>query len=92
MIKQTLITIGRLKLYHEYSGDGDGFARVGHPDEKTVFGSMQSQIWSAIEGAIQGVELIAEGLVSNEYAAKTLQKLRESCDDESYETLTAKLN
>jgi hypothetical protein len=83
-----MITIEKIKIFNSYSGDIDGFARVGCDNEKKLFDNSD---WSLIENLIQDIELINKKIVAQTYINQTLLKLKVNCDRESFELLTNKI-
>ena len=78
------ITIDKLMVYYKYSGDIDGFARVGRADEKKSFGSGD---WELIDVFIQDLELINKGLTSEKFTKSTLERIKELADEQAFTLL-----
>ncbi len=72
----TIINIDRLKIYRNYGGDIDGLLRMGKKSDLDVFGSDLDDIWGKITSFIQDVELLEKGLVSKEYADKSIEAIK----------------
>lgn len=79
-----MIDYKKIKLYYEFDGDDDAFARSGlykkgiiNPDE-----------WSLIRGFIWDIELIKKGIASTSFIEKVHEKIRSSfIDSQSLEVL-----
>jgi hypothetical protein len=83
-----LINIDRLKIYRNYGGDIDGLLRMRKKADLDHFGSDVAKIWGKITSFTQDIELIEKGLVSKEYADKTIHEIKELSDDQVFDELT----
>ena len=84
----TVINIDRLNIYRNYGGDIDGLLRTGKKSDLNVFGSDLDEIWGEITNFSQDIELIEKGLVSKEYADKSIEKIKSICDQQAFDELT----
>ncbi|GEM58372.1 hypothetical protein B0A78_07070 [Flavobacterium columnare NBRC 100251 = ATCC 23463] len=83
-----MITKEKIKVFDSYNGDIDGPARVGSDYEKKLFGNNE---WSLIDNFYQDIELINKRLAAQTYIEQTFVKLKENCDNESFEIFTGKI-
>ena len=84
----TIINIDRIKIYRNYGGDIDGLLRMGKKSDLDEFGSDLDNIWGKITSFSQDLELIDKGLVSKEYADKTIEEIKSLCDQQAFDELT----
>ena len=84
----TIINIERIKIYRNYGGDIDGLLRMGKKSDLDEFGSEIDNIWGKITSFSQDIELIENGLVSKEYADKTIEEIKSLCDQQAFDELT----
>ncbi len=82
ILGQPMITIEKVKIFDSYGGDFDGLARVGREYEKKMF---DNNDWSLIDNFYQDSELINKGLAAQTYIEQTFAKLKENCDQESFD-------
>lgn len=81
------ITIEKLKIFEQYEGDEDSFARAGRKREKDLF---QIGEWNLIKNFQQRLEMIEKGLTSSDFQTKTLTDLKEVADSTTFDLLTKK--
>lgn len=74
-----MITRDKLKIYKKYSGDIDGWARVGKKSELEI---MSDDDWTLVDELLQNLELVEKGLASDSFKSQTLDKLNSACDSE----------
>lgn len=74
-----MITSVKLKIYNKYSGNIDGWARVG---KKSELSKMNDDDWILIDELLQSLALVDQGLASESLKAKTIEKLNSHCDSE----------
>ena len=71
-----LVTLARLRVYQEYGGDIDAWARRAHDD------SMTDDDWHLIERLRQDLFLVASGQASPALRMATENRLRAATDSE----------
>jgi hypothetical protein len=59
-----MITKKHVRIFHKYLGDDDGFACCGTSNEKEYF---QKGEWALIGNILQDLELVENGLTSEQY-------------------------
>lgn len=74
-----MITLNHIEIYRKYNQDGDIFMRCANEEEKII---LDYTHWSLIDGLIQDLYLINQGLVADTFIKLTDEKLRISCDGE----------
>lgn len=74
-----VVTKDKIKIYKKYSGDIDGWARVGKKSELEL---MSDEDWAVIDELIQNLELVEKGVVSDSFMSQTFDKLKKVCDSE----------
>lgn len=74
-----MITENKIKLYNKYSGNIDGWARNNSKKELAI---MSDDDWFLIDGFIQDLTLVKNGLVSLEFNNSLNDRLKENCDTE----------
>ncbi len=74
-----MITKDKIQIYKNYSGDVDGWARIGSKEEKEL---MNDEDWFLIEDLLQDLSLMKSGNSSEEYNIKIAEKLKNKCSDE----------
>lgn len=89
---RTVINKKILEIYHNYDGDIDGLLRTGRICDLEALGSEVDNIWADITGFIQNIELIQKGLVSQEYANKSIEEIKSNCDQEAFDELTKNIS
>lgn len=77
-----MITTEKIKIFNSYGGDSDGLARVVRDSEKKLF---DHNDWSVIGNFYQDIELINKRLAAQTYIEKTIAKLKDNCDNESFD-------
>ncbi|MBF0479835.1 MAG: hypothetical protein HQL26_10160 [Candidatus Omnitrophica bacterium] len=81
-----MITLSNLKIYFEWNGDIDTYARC-HSNQSNF---IEDSDWHEIEIILQRILLMKKGLASKEMADMTLQMLHEKTDGSA--TIEAILN
>ena len=87
----TIINIERLEIYRNYDGDIDRFLKMAKKSE-LAFGADFDEIWCKIEDVVQDIELIEKGVVSKEYAEKSIGKIKSFCDQSAFDELTKNIS
>jgi hypothetical protein len=72
MSEQT-VTFEQFQIYVRYRGDDDGFSRVATDEEKRA---MVGVNWINITNLLQDLSIVRKGLVSAEFEADTLARVR----------------
>jgi hypothetical protein len=72
-----MITHQKLKIYDEYNGDIDSWARMGSRHQNSL---MNDDDWLLIDSLIQDIILEKKGIISKEFSDSLHQKLIEVCD------------
>jgi hypothetical protein len=72
-----VIKLKHLDIYKRYGGIKDGWV-IHHKYSK----GMTDEIWNRIEGFIDGITIIKNGLASDEFMEKTKQSLNAECENE----------
>jgi hypothetical protein len=72
-----MITLKHLDIYKRYSGNIDGWA-IHNSNDK----SMTDEIWYKIQGFIDNLTGIKNGLASDEFTKKTMQSLNDESENE----------
>ena len=75
-----MITEDKIKIYNQYDGDIDSWARSGSKKEKLI---MTDEDWYVIDGLIQDLFMVKKGLVSSVFSENLNVKLKETCDNDS---------
>ncbi len=83
-----IINIKRLKIYRNHDGDIDRLLKMGKKSDLDAFGSDLDELWREITSFSQDIELIEKGLVSKEYADKSIEKIKSLCDQAAFVELT----
>ena len=73
-----MITTEKLRIHQRYSGDIDGWARVGSASEKQ---NMTDQDWRDIDELLQRLSLEKNVPVAESFCAETAQLLVERVSD-----------
>ena len=89
---RTVINKKILEIYHNYDGDIDGLLRTGRISDLEALGSEVDNIWADVTGFIQNIELIQKGLVSQEYANKSIEEIKSNCDQAAFDELTKNIS
>ena len=74
-----MITEYKIILYNKYSGDIDEWARNNSKKELSI---MSDDDWFLIDGFIQDLTLVKNGLASLEFSNSLNISLKENCDTE----------
>ena len=74
-----MLTKNKLKIYSQYNGDCDDWARSATKKQKDIINDID---WSMIDGLLQDITIIKSGLASKEYLEKTDRKIKDNCDCE----------
>lgn len=75
-----MITIEKIKIYQRYQGDIDSWARSGSKKEKAI---MVDNDWYVIDGLIQDMQMIKNGLASLEFKNKFNERLKKEIDEQA---------
>ncbi len=70
-----MITKRKIRIYKKYEGDGDAWARGW-----TSFSVMTDDDWGIMERLIQDINLVKNGLASDDYAKALEKRLFKNCD------------
>lgn len=73
-----MITIGKIKLYKNFKGDIDGWARIATKEEKLA---INNKDWFLIDSFVQDILLVKKGLTSDSFISSLNQRLKENCDN-----------
>jgi len=84
-----MLTLEKVKLYKSYSGDIDGWSRMG---TKNAITGMTSEDWYLIEGFIQDLKLINGKLAADSFAEKFKLKLADNCEADNTEDIIKALS
>jgi hypothetical protein len=79
------ITEDKLTLFKKYGGDIDGYAEWGTTKEKA---ELSDEDFHLIDDLLQSMDMINKGVVSEDFKAKTIERIRELTDDKCFRTLT----
>lgn len=71
-----MITKEKLEIYSKYGGLNDGLSLVGTEEQKKIF---SDDDWSIIDGFVQDIIIVENGLASKKYTEDLKQKLNENC-------------
>ena len=82
-----MITIEHIKTFKSFSGDIDGWERVKKPGD-----TMTNDIWFEIEGIIQNLTLIKNGVASEGFTTQTLQHMKTACESPEVEQALVELS
>jgi len=74
-----MITKIKIKLYNKYDGDVDRWARNNSKRELSI---MSDDDWFLIDGFVQDLTLVKNGLASSEFSKSLTDRLEYSCDTE----------
>ncbi len=74
-----MLTKDKVNIYKSFKGDIDGWARAGTAEQKA---EMKDKDWSLIEGFLQDIRLVKNGLASEVYMKSIDERLQETCDNE----------
>jgi len=77
-----MITKQKIEIYRKFQGDIDGFSRGGRKKDKDL---IQDNDWSLIDNALQDLELVQNGLCSEDYKKRLDKILTESFDSNTIE-------
>lgn len=72
-----MITKEKLEVYDKFEGLDDGLLHMGTEEEKKLF---DEDDWSIIDGFIQDIIIVENGLASESYAEDLQKNLREHCN------------
>ncbi len=81
-----MITIQKLKVYEKYSGDEDQLARIALETERELF--EKNSDWFEIMNFKQDIFIITQNLASDEYRKSSIERMKNLCDNETFEILT----
>jgi hypothetical protein len=74
-----MITEEGIKIFINYLGDIDNWARRGSKKDKLT---IKDKDWYLIDNLIQDVILVKKGLTSMEFESNLKNRLKENCDGE----------
>ena len=74
-----MLTVKKIEIYSRYSGDVDAWARN---NSKKEFSIISDEDWYLIDGFIQDLTLVINGLASSEFNSSLNDRLKENCDTE----------
>lgn len=74
-----MITKEKIHIYHKFKGDIDSWARMGSKKEQSV---MKDGDWYLIDGLLQDIQIVKNGLSSNEFSINLQNRLIENCENE----------
>lgn len=80
-----MITLQKLNIYNKYSGDIDQFERMGIRKDHNI---ISEEEWFFLSNILQSLDMVKNKVISPEFSAKTIEKLKNSCDPEVYQLLT----
>jgi hypothetical protein len=83
-----MITIDKIKIFDSFRGDIDGLARAGRDSEKKLF---DNNDWSLIDSFYQDIELINRRLAAPTFIDQTIAKLKDNCNDESFDWFISRI-
>jgi hypothetical protein len=75
-----MITKEHLKIFKSYGGDIDWWVREGKLNN-----TMTEAIWLEIEGILQNLAIIKNGLASYGFTTQTLHHMKISCENSEVE-------
>ena len=78
-----MITLGKLKIFSRYKGDGDLFGMAGSSAERK---SLTDAEWYLIDTLLQDAVVINRNLGSEARTASAWKRLRENSEDDSVVT------
>lgn len=81
-----MITIQKLKVYEKYSGDEDQLARIALETERELFD--KNSDWFEIMNFKQDILIIIQNLASDEYRKSSIERMKNLCDNDTFEMLT----
>ncbi|MEQ1797719.1 MAG: hypothetical protein ABL872_07195 [Lacibacter sp.] len=79
-----MITLQKLNVYNKYSGDIDQFSRMGIRKDHNI---ISQEEWFFLSNILQSLDMVKKDVISPEFSAKTIEKLKNSCDPEVYHLL-----
>lgn len=74
-----MLTLAKIRVYREYGGDIDGFARAKDSNDCSL---ITDDEWFLIDSLAQKLFLIKNGKASPEYAKSILDEVRRNAEDE----------
>jgi hypothetical protein len=83
-----MITLEKIKIFNSYGGDIDGLARNSRSNDHNL---IEDKEWALIDNFFQDIELITKGLAAQTYVDQSLRKIKENCDNSSFNFLTQKI-
>jgi hypothetical protein len=75
-----MLTLHKLKIYRQFGGDLDGWARTSSSAEKSMMGD---EDWFLIDELRQGLSIVLSGHASLEFAQTVERRLLALTEDES---------
>lgn len=74
-----MLTVKKIEIYSRYQGEIDAWVRNNSKKELAI---MSDEDWYLIDGFIQDLTLVKNGLVALEFSHSLNTKLHENCEDE----------
>ena len=74
-----MITLQHMAIYVSYMGDIDRFIRTATESEKAI---IDEKLWALIEGLMEDIALIKNGLASEDYTEDAERRLQICCHDQ----------
>lgn len=74
-----MLTVKKIEIYSRYQGEIDAWVRNNSKKELAI---MSDEDWYLIDGFIQDLTLVKNGVVSKEFSDSLNTKLHENCDNE----------
>jgi hypothetical protein len=73
-----MITREKLRIYENYRGDSDGWARASESDEQSI----KDQDWALIGEILQSLRIVQSGLASARFETEVRTRALDSVEDE----------
>lgn len=70
-----MITKEHVSIYKSFDGDIDGWAKMKKPNDV-----MTDDIWLEIEGILQNLTIIKNGVASEGFTIQTTQHMKTACE------------
>ncbi len=83
-----MINKERINIYDSYKGDADGLYTVGNEYQRNLFSAEE---WTCIHNFLHDIELINKCLVAKPFTTETIARLKQNCDQESFDFFTSKI-
>lgn len=82
-----MITAEHIKTFKVYDRDIDNWANMKKSDD-----GMTEDIWFEIEGILQNLTLIKNGVAPKDFTTQTLQHMRSTCENPEVEQALIELS